>query len=454
MLVLLFLLLILLSDQIREINEQLEQSIPPDTVEHEATMLLVQTAESLKQRGLIEQDESLLELTEKLTFASEDVVQQTMDLDAAEKIERLRAENRKLAKEQSSSDNELSELNEEVERLSEQIDALNEELTEAKRVEEDSSAARELLEQVEKSKLSMEDAKVCLSDCASDSGQGATACWGENLNNPDFIYHLGIGDAGVFVVPVLESIGKNAIDWTQIPKVARIEKSTYLRNAEFRKRFRKLKEYADSNNCVYQVYFSDVDTSSKSSFKSQEDLILGFVYRSSNEVPWDYDLTQFVDSPVQTSYEIDVDQAESRGETEVDESNNSIDTSSSQIREASAPSDVRSPDQQQRQKFTDSTRSVAEVGSQVVQEAVLLKSVKPRYPQYALNRGREGVCVVTFDISVDGKVENARAVKDQCNSAFRSASESAVSQRLYQPKTINGVPVRSSGRVSFPFKLR
>jgi len=134
--------------------------------------------------------------------------------------------------------------------------------------------AQKLVPFFEKNKLTFEEGKQCLATC----GGGPTACWGESLRKPDYIYNVALYDDAIFITNNPENIEKNKADWDSLLQPARIESPILLTNAQFRSRFTKLKEHAGMNECVYQVRLVDVFTSSKAIYKKQRQLVEGYVY--------------------------------------------------------------------------------------------------------------------------------------------------------------------------------
>lgn len=122
--------------------------------------------------------------------------------------------------------------------------------------------------------ISLEEAKQCLSSC----GGGPKACWGESLQNPDFIYNIELYDDFFVVNPNHDSIDKNYQDWLKIPPAVKFNEPVKLSNLDFRTRFRQLDKYGELNDCVFQVKLFDVNTTTKNIYKRQEGLVQGYVY--------------------------------------------------------------------------------------------------------------------------------------------------------------------------------
>lgn len=122
--------------------------------------------------------------------------------------------------------------------------------------------------------ISLEEAKQCLSSC----GGGPKPCWGESLQNPDFIYNVELYDDFIVVNPNQDSIDKNYQDWLKIPPSVRFDESVKLPNYDYKTRFMQLKKYGELNDCVFQVRMFDANTTSKNIYKRQRKLVEGYVY--------------------------------------------------------------------------------------------------------------------------------------------------------------------------------
>lgn len=79
-------------------------------------------------------------------------------------------------------------------------------------------------------------------------------------------------------------------------------------------------------------------------------------------------------------------------------------------------------------------------------EYIPIVKVAPIYPQSALQRGVEGFCVVEYDVTEIGTVENPVVLEDSCSSSlFKRASVRASEKFKYKPRVVDGVPVRVVG---------
>lgn len=86
-------------------------------------------------------------------------------------------------------------------------------------------------------------------------------------------------------------------------------------------------------------------------------------------------------------------------------------------------------------------------------DAQPLVRINPDYPMRAAERGVEGVCVVTFDVTPDGITTNIR-IMDCDSSLFERNAIRAVERWRYQPKIVDGTAVRRTGVVTeFNFTL-
>lgn len=80
--------------------------------------------------------------------------------------------------------------------------------------------------------------------------------------------------------------------------------------------------------------------------------------------------------------------------------------------------------------------------------------VAPIYPQRALSRGIEGMCIVEFTVTRAGTTRDARAVSGQCDSSFEKASVEAAAKFKYKPRVLDGQAVEVPGvRNKFSYRL-
>ena len=80
--------------------------------------------------------------------------------------------------------------------------------------------------------------------------------------------------------------------------------------------------------------------------------------------------------------------------------------------------------------------------------------VPPEYPARALNRGIEGWVELEFTVDEQGNVVEPRVVRADPESVFDRAALRAVRKFKYNPKVVNGDPVRQTGiRFLFQFEI-
>ena len=85
-------------------------------------------------------------------------------------------------------------------------------------------------------------------------------------------------------------------------------------------------------------------------------------------------------------------------------------------------------------------------------DAQPLVRLQPQYPPRAAERGTEGSCSFTFDVTPQGNPTNFEII--DCPSVFRRSSERAVEKWRYEPKIVDGNPVWRRGVVSsFDYQL-
>lgn len=418
MLVLLFLLLILLGDQLSRLAEDLEVSIQPGTPEHSAIILIQETLDNLKRQGQLDAEDDELWLTEKLTLRAADTVSEIgIDEDARETIERLTLE-RDLLREQA------TELAEEAQRLNE---LLENDPEQAQRQRD----ANQLLGAVENNQLPLKRALQCMDDCGG--GDGKEACWGESIFNPDYIYTVALYDDYIWVQPDEGSTSKHKPDWDAIPNQARIATPQYLSNTEYRRRFSALQRYAIAKNkgpkgCVFHVRLFDLGTTSKESYKSQEQMVESYTYRTEikDNGRWVGELPPPLPS---------------------DPSNDSIDPSPT-----GTPGIISGSAESTTGKAGSAVAAAAaavkeQEATSVETPARVLRQASPKYPSRAERRGTQGYCVVSFDVNAQGKVINVAAIPEQCSprGVFDKASEEAMRKYVYRPRYVDGKAVSTFG---------
>ncbi len=87
-----------------------------------------------------------------------------------------------------------------------------------------------------------------------------------------------------------------------------------------------------------------------------------------------------------------------------------------------------------------------------------LVRIEPVYPQTALRAGREGKCLMTFDINPDGSTSNVQAkcltAEGRNGSVFVRAAERAVARWKYAPRIRDGEAVtRFNQRTELVFQI-
>lgn len=89
----------------------------------------------------------------------------------------------------------------------------------------------------------------------------------------------------------------------------------------------------------------------------------------------------------------------------------------------------------------------------VIQNAVLIKQVRPRYPAAAARMRRQGWVMVQFTVGVDGKVRDVSVVDAQPHHVFDRAATNAVSRWEFKPALRNGQPMAVTMRKRINFTL-
>lgn len=81
---------------------------------------------------------------------------------------------------------------------------------------------------------------------------------------------------------------------------------------------------------------------------------------------------------------------------------------------------------------------------------------KIKYPAKARSEGIEGLCLINYEITKEGTVENIKAIKDPGGDIGVSAVDSikVVTQRIsFSPGVLNGTPVRVKKEIEIKYKL-
>ena len=87
----------------------------------------------------------------------------------------------------------------------------------------------------------------------------------------------------------------------------------------------------------------------------------------------------------------------------------------------------------------------------VVKMAQVLHRVEPEYPQIARQMRLQGVVELTGVIGTDGRMREVRVLSG--HPMLAQAALKAVSQWIYEPTTLNGVPVEVMGPITVTFRL-
>ena len=174
-----------------------------------------------------------------------------------------------------------------------------------------------------------------------------------------------------------------------MPNQARIATPQYLSNTEYRRRFSALQRYAIANNkgpkgCVFHVRLFDLGTTSKESYKSQEQMVESYTYRTEikDNGRWVGELPPPLPS---------------------DPSNDSIDPS---------PEGTPGIISGSAESTTGKRRSaVAAAAAAVKEQKHICRNTGPsvkesgsKYPSRAARRGTQGYCVVSFDVNAQVKL--------------------------------------------------
>lgn len=89
----------------------------------------------------------------------------------------------------------------------------------------------------------------------------------------------------------------------------------------------------------------------------------------------------------------------------------------------------------------------------VTTPAQLLKSVPPSYPPEAYRSRQQGWVEVSFTITTDGKVANAKVASAQPTRVFDQAALEAVRRWTFKPRMVNGQPAEEQATRRIEFKL-
>ena len=284
MLILLFLLLLLLGKELRDLYSELDSSISKDSPQASVGKDIEEQWKEAVENGIAPQNMPLDQYAGKLIFKSE-----------ADQLDVLAAQIKSLREQLKTKELDIERLNDLIKKLEgnpEYVDDLESQLAEAKDRLEDLAQTEKALAEAEKkveeskpladalaeANLSQKEGQQCLLACGAT---GRPACWGESIRNPDFIYDIAMYDDYFWVALREESLAKNLDKWNNLPDKARIETPTFLSASDFRKRMTGLVEYGKANdNCVFSVRLFDVGTSTKQMYKDLRQLVGNYAYET------------------------------------------------------------------------------------------------------------------------------------------------------------------------------
>jgi protein TonB len=86
-------------------------------------------------------------------------------------------------------------------------------------------------------------------------------------------------------------------------------------------------------------------------------------------------------------------------------------------------------------------------------EVMPLVRIPPRYPRAAARRGIEGVVTVSFTITKDGRVKDAKVIKATPENVFDQAAIKAIEQWKFKAKIVDGVAVERQATQEIEFNL-
>ena len=130
----------------------------------------------------------------------------------------------------------------------------------------------------DESGISEQKGAQCLLDCGE---KGFAACWGESINNPDFIYDIAMFDNYFWVALREDNKARNLAKWNALPDKARISTPMFLARGELRDRMQGLNEYSKAHqNCKFSVRLFDVQSvdAPKKTYVEMEKEVKSFAY--------------------------------------------------------------------------------------------------------------------------------------------------------------------------------
>lgn len=102
----------------------------------------------------------------------------------------------------------------------------------------------------------------------------------------------------------------------------------------------------------------------------------------------------------------------------------------------------------------ESSVPAVEERAKVVSAPQALNRIVPRYPRSARSRRREGWVTVEFVVTPQGKVDRAEVVSSSGYRDLDAAALDSVRKAVFSPACEDDVPVASTLRLSFEFRLR
>jgi len=97
---------------------------------------------------------------------------------------------------------------------------------------------------------------------------------------------------------------------------------------------------------------------------------------------------------------------------------------------------------------------VAVQGPIVDNEVIPIVRIQPRYPRKAARRNIEGSVTVSFTITKDGRVRDARVLKATPEGVFDKEALKAILKWKFKPKMLNGEAVERTATQEIEFNLK
>ena len=271
MLILLFLLLLLLGKQLRDLEDQVSNSTLNDSPEVIVGSGLRGDFEAAKATQSIPDGLEFEQWVGKLIFQSE-----------AEQVDILKAEIEALRLAVKQKDETITQLKEDLGPLAdlkETIAQLEEQLQSLEQFKEQYGTVASAFQQ---SNISQNEGAQCLLECGK---KGVPACWGESINNPDFIYDIAMYDDYFWVALRNDNRDRNIEKWNALPDKAKVSEPEFLNRTEFMRRMQGLNEYGALNDdCKFSVRLFDAATSSKQIYKKMRKEVESFAYPATRPI--------------------------------------------------------------------------------------------------------------------------------------------------------------------------